>query len=47
MGLPHEWAVGSLRLTLGKSNTEEDIENVLEVLPRAVARLREMQAIAA
>jgi cysteine desulfurase len=47
MGLPHEWAVGSLRLTLGKSNTEEDIETVLEVLPRAVARLREMQAIAA
>jgi len=45
MGLPHEWAVGSLRLTLGKSNTEEDIETVLAVLPRAVARLREMQAV--
>ncbi|HXF70663.1 MAG TPA: cysteine desulfurase family protein [Thermoflexus sp.] len=45
MGLPHEWAVGSLRLTLGKSNTEEDIDVVLEVLPRAVARLRAMQAV--
>ncbi|MFN3928774.1 MAG: cysteine desulfurase family protein [Thermoflexus sp.] len=45
MGLPHEWAVGSLRLTLGKSNTEEDIDIVLEVLPRAVARLRAMQTV--
>jgi len=45
MGLPHEWAVGSLRLTLGKSTTEEDVDYVLEVLPRAVARLREMQAV--
>ncbi len=45
MGFPHEWAVGSLRLTLGKSNTDEDIDVVLEVLPRAVARLRAMQAV--
>lgn len=45
MGLPHEWAVGSLRLTLGKSNTEEDVDRVLEVLPQAVARLREMQTV--
>lgn len=45
LGLPHEWAVGSLRLTLGKSNTDEDIDVVLEVLPRAVARLRAMQAV--
>lgn len=47
MGLPHEWAVGSLRLTLGKSNADEDIDYVLEVLPRAIARLREMQAVEA
>ncbi len=45
MGFPHEWAVGSLRLTLGKSNTDEDIDVVLEVLPRAVASLRAMQAV--
>lgn len=45
MGLPHEWAVGSLRLTLGKSSTDEDIDYVLDVLPRAVARLREIQAV--
>jgi len=41
MGLPPEWAVGALRLSLGRYNTEEDVEAVLEVLPRVVARLRE------
>lgn len=45
MGLPHEWAVGSLRLTLGKANTDEDVDAVLEILPRAVARLRQMEAV--
>jgi len=45
MGLPHEWAVGSLRLTLGKANTGEDVDAVLEILPRAVARLRQMEAV--
>lgn len=33
---------GSLRFTLGKSNTEEDVDKVLEVLPKIVAQLREM-----
>ncbi|MGB9775729.1 MAG: cysteine desulfurase family protein [Anaerolineae bacterium] len=41
MGLTPEWAVGALRLSLGRYNTEEDVEAVLEVLPRVVARLRE------
>ncbi|MGB9888703.1 MAG: cysteine desulfurase family protein [Anaerolineae bacterium] len=41
MGLAPEWAVGALRLSLGRYNTEEDVEAVLEVLPRVVARLRE------
>ena len=45
MGLPHEWAVGSLRLTLGKANTGEDVDAGLEILPRAVARLRQMEAV--
>lgn len=45
MGLPHEWAVGSLRLTLGKANTDEDVDAVLEILPQAVARLRQMEAV--
>ena len=40
MGLPREVAAGSLRLSLGWSSTDADIDRVLEVLPEAVARLR-------
>jgi cysteine desulfurase len=40
MGLPREAAAGSLRLSLGWSSTDADIDRVLEVLPEAVARLR-------
>jgi cysteine desulfurase len=40
MGLPVELAHGSLRLTLGKDNTEEDIDTVLAVLPGVIEKLR-------
>lgn len=40
MGLPPDWSVGSLRLTLGRSNDEADVARVLEVLPGIVERLR-------
>lgn len=42
IGLPHELAHGSLRMTLGKDNTEEDVDKVLEVLPGIVETLRAM-----
>lgn len=42
LGLSHEQAHGSLRLTLGRDNTEEEVEYLLEVLPGVVARLREI-----
>ncbi len=45
LGLPPELAHGSLRLTLGKWTTEDDIERVLEVLPGIVARLRAMSPL--
>jgi len=45
IGLPHEVAYGSLRLSLGKFNTEEDVDRVLEVLPTIVARLRAMSPL--
>lgn len=45
LGLSHETAHGSLRLTLGKSNTEEQIDYVLEVLPEIVGKLREMSPL--
>jgi cysteine desulfurase len=40
--LPHEVAHGSLRLSLNKFNTAEDVDKVLEVLPRITERLRGM-----
>jgi len=40
MGVPADVARASLRVTLGKDNTREDIDRLLGVLPRAVERLR-------
>ncbi|MCS7055167.1 MAG: IscS subfamily cysteine desulfurase [Thermoflexales bacterium] len=40
MGVPREWALGSLRITLGYHTTEADIDAVLEALPKCVARVR-------
>jgi cysteine desulfurase len=45
MGLSHEQAHGSLRFSLGKWTTEEEIERVLDVLPRVVAKLRAMSPL--
>ncbi|HZK34424.1 MAG TPA: cysteine desulfurase NifS [Bacillota bacterium] len=45
IGLSHEIAHGSLRLTLGDENTEEEIDYVLEVLPEIVNKLREMSPL--
>jgi cysteine desulfurase len=44
-GLPVEISHGSLRLTLGDINTEEDVDFVLEVLPKVVSRLRDMSPL--
>lgn len=40
MGIPTELAHGSLRLTLGKENTQEDIDTIVEALPGIVEKLR-------
>lgn len=45
IGLPHEKAHGSLRLTLSHENTDEDVEYILEKLPPIVQRLREMSPL--
>jgi cysteine desulfurase len=42
MGLPHEIAHGSLRLTLSEFTTEQEIDYVLDLLPQIVQRLRDM-----
>jgi cysteine desulfurase len=45
MGYPHEIAHGSLRLSLSRYTTEEEIDRVLEVLPPIVQRLRDMSPL--
>lgn len=45
MGLTHEIAHGSLRLTLGRDNTEADVDFVLQEMPVIVKRLRDMSPL--
>jgi cysteine desulfurase len=45
LGLPHEIAHGSLRISLSKDNTEEEIDYVLSVLPDIVQKLRDMSPL--
>lgn len=45
IGLPHEIAHGSLRLTLGEDTTKDEIDYVVEVLKETVKRLREMSPL--
>ena len=45
IGLPHEIAHGSLRLTLGYDNTQEEIDGVVDEIEKIVARLRSMSPL--
>ena len=45
IGLAHEEAHGSLVFTLGKQNTEEDVDYVIEILPDVVKRLRALSPL--
>ena len=45
IGLSHEIAHGSLRLSLGEINTDEDVEYILEQLPPIVERLRSLSPL--
>lgn len=42
MGLPPEWSHGSLRLTLGKGNTDADVDVLLAALPGILEKLRNL-----
>jgi cysteine desulfurase len=42
LGLPAEWALGSLRVTLGTGTTPSEVDSFLAVLPRLVERARAM-----
>lgn len=45
IGLPHEKAHGSLRLSLGRFNTEEEVDYVIEKIPPIIERLRQMSPL--
>lgn len=45
IGLPHEVAHGSLRLSLSEYNTMEEVDYILEVLPEVVQYLRDMSPV--
>lgn len=45
LGMPHEIAHGSLRLSLCEYNTMEEVDYILEQVPRVVRELREMSPV--
>jgi cysteine desulfurase len=45
LGLPHDVAHGSLRLSIGEHNTEEEIDHIISVVPGVVDYLRQMSPI--
>ncbi len=45
IGLPYELIHGSIRFTLGKRNTDKDIDHVLKVMPGIVEKLRAMSPV--
>jgi cysteine desulfurase len=45
MGLPHPRTLGSIRFSLGKSNTDADVDRVLEALPPLVEKLRSLTTV--
>ena len=44
MGLPHARTLGSIRFSLGESNTDAEIDRVIAVLPALVEKLRNLTA---
>ncbi len=45
LGLPHEVAHGSLRLSIGEYNTEEEIQYIIETIPEIIGYLRNMSPV--
>ena len=45
LGLPHEVAHGSLRISLSEYNTEEDVNHIIKNVPEVVAYLRSMSPV--
>jgi len=46
LGVPHEKAHGSIRFSLGRSNSQSDIDKLMEILPKLINQLRAMSPLA-
>lgn len=44
MGIPHDIALGALRLTLGKQTTKTDIDTVLDIMPTIINKVRQVNS---
>lgn len=47
LGLPRDWALGSLRITVGRATTDDDIERLLQHLPLLIQKLRATESLQA
>ena len=45
IGLPHEIANGSVRMSIDHNNTEEEIDHIIDTLPKIIQRLRDMSPL--
>ena len=45
IGLPHEIAHGSVRMSIYHNNTEEEIDHIIDTLPKIIQRLRDMSPL--
>ena len=45
IGLPHEIAHGSVRMSIDHNNTEEEIDHIIDILPKIIQRLRDMSPL--
>ena len=45
IGLPHEVAHGSVRMSLDHNNTEEEVDHIINTLPKIIQRLRDMSPL--
>jgi cysteine desulfurase len=45
MGVPRDLGVAALRFSLGKDTTSEDVQQLLQALPRIVAKVRALSAV--
>jgi cysteine desulfurase len=43
LGISHDWALGSLRVTLGNYTTSSEVEHFLLVLPKIISKLRKLR----